>query len=382
MKKIVNASMRSLFALAFVSACALGVARAQSSGGHLVSAQSRTDRVISARAGGVNFVSGGVEVRSDGEKEWRDLRAQDELKTGDAVRTGSDGRVEILLNPGSYLRAAEGTELTMADASLDDLRVALSRGSALVEATGYSDIDLSITVTTPQSRLRIIRSGIYRIDVLPTGAAEVSLLKGRALIGSGEMLVKGGKLARAGAGGVEVSKLEKRSRDALELWSRERGKELAKANENLTRRGVRTLLANVRFNGLFDESSSYGYSGVWLLTGSGYFTFLPFYPYWQSPYGFNYWHELPVLTSGFNTACNCRQTYTPPGISRNGEPYSPPTVMPSQGGGAGGIVSSSPSPGVSVSEGTPSAEPAREPSRPAPRAEIGPEVGRSPRERP
>src|SRR5688500_1603831 len=73
----------------------------------------RDQRVISARAGGVNFVSGDVRVRRAGSEEWRALTTEDELKSGDLVRTGAGGRVEVLLNPGSYCRGAAGAELML-----------------------------------------------------------------------------------------------------------------------------------------------------------------------------------------------------------------------------------------------------------------------------
>ena len=308
-------SSRILLALLFVSACAAGVARADV----------RDARVISARAGGVNFVSGDVRVRRAGAGEWLALTVEDELKSGDAVRTGAAGRVEILLNPGSYFRAGAGTEFTLAEADLEDLRLELSNGSAVVEATGYSELDLSITVATPRARVRIVRSGVYRVDALADGGAEVAVFKGRAFVG--ETLVKGGKLARAGAGAVEVSKLDKQRRDALDLWSRERGKELARANEKLSRRSLTSVFARSSFDSLF---GAYGRgAGFWFWNDRMMcFTFVPFYAGWRSPYGF--WYETGVR-------------FYPSGNSWPG-PYSAPTVggggvpqsTPGGGGGSGG----------------------------------------------
>jgi hypothetical protein len=335
-------------------------------------------RVVSARAGGINFVSGDVRVRRAGQTEWRALSAKDELKSGDAVRTGANGRVEMLLNPGSYFRVGEGAEFSLADASLDDLRVALTRGSAIVEATGYSDLDLSITIATPQTRVRIIRSGVYRINVLPTGAAEYVVLKGRAVVGPGEtIVVKGGRVAHDGEGVVELAKLDKKERDSLDLWSRERGKELAKANERLSRRAMIAMLARTRLDNLFDEPGRYGYAGVWLWSqSSSCYTFLPFYPYWSSPYGFDYWQRAAYF-SGFNTACQCNQIYTPPVISRSGEAYNPPTTWTPSPSGSPGIVTNPP-PGVSVSDGSSAQQTIREAPQPTTRGESAP----GPRDRP
>jgi hypothetical protein len=300
--------------LAFVVVCAHMVARAQV----------RDARVISARAGGVNFVSGDVQARRSGEADWRRLSMKDELASGDDVRTGASGRVEILLNPGSYFRAGGGAEFTFSDSSLEDLRLELARGSAVVEATGYSDLDLSITIATPRTLVRIIRSGVYRIDVTPAGAAEVAVLKGRAVVGG--TLVKSGKLAREGAGIVEVAKLDKNDRDELDLWSRERGKELAKANDKLSHRGVYTTLAQARMNG-FDLWGSGG--GLWFWNGlASCYTFLPFYGNWQSPYGFWYgrYYYYPQPDRDLSPG------YTPPTISRGGTPYNPPPIWTSPGG--------------------------------------------------
>ncbi len=66
--------------------------------------QNREKFVISAKAGGINAVTGQASVHAKGESDWQQLMVTDDLDAGDRVRTASDGRVEILLNPGSYLR--------------------------------------------------------------------------------------------------------------------------------------------------------------------------------------------------------------------------------------------------------------------------------------
>src|SRR5687767_10473737 len=137
MKNIRSASLRSFSILAALCLCAV-VATGQ--------AQSRDARFISAKAGGVNYVAGKVTFRRAGETRWVALSANDDLKTGDVVKTGDHGLVEVLLNPGSYLRLGGNSEFELVDSSLDDLRVGLKSGSAVVEATGYRDMDLSIVV--------------------------------------------------------------------------------------------------------------------------------------------------------------------------------------------------------------------------------------------
>ena len=330
MKHPKSSVKRILLALLFVSACA-GAARAGD----------RDMRVISARAGGVNFVSGDVRVRRADSPEWRALSSSDELKSGDSVATGADGRVEILLNPGSYFRAGAGAEFTLAVASLDGLRLELARGGAVVEATGYEQLDLDIEVATARAVVHIVRTGIYRINALPGGEAEVAVFEGRALVGG--LTVKGGTSARTGAAGVEVSKFDKKNRDGLDLWSRDRGKELAKANENLTRRALRTAFGSNSAEELFGP---FGRTlGFWFYNSRARcYTFIPYSAYWRSPYG--YWYGTGVIYNPGST-WNGQHGYTPPnttgGVITTGGGLS--GSGPGAGGsGVGGAAPSQPVP--------------------------------------
>ncbi|HLL74207.1 MAG TPA: FecR family protein [Pyrinomonadaceae bacterium] len=262
-------------------------------------------RVISAKAGGVNHVAGDVTFKRAGATEWKRLTTSDDLKSGDAVRTGADGRAEILLNPGSYLRLGHNTEFVFAETKLDKLRLRLSSGSAVVEATGFSDIDVLVTVETPVALVEILRSGLYRFDASRAGATEVFVHSGRASVRG--VLVKGGRFVHvtAGAGTPVATKFDKKlQRDALDLWSRERAKELARINDRLQRRSVNTLMAHARFDNLFYGTGRYGHLGVWLWSPfAGCYTFLPFAYGWPSPYGFSYGMGFYYYGANFCTPC-------------------------------------------------------------------------------
>ena len=61
-----------------------------------ISAQNREKFVISAKAGGVNAVTGQATVHGKGETEWQQLSVTDDLNAGDRVRTAGDGRVDTV----------------------------------------------------------------------------------------------------------------------------------------------------------------------------------------------------------------------------------------------------------------------------------------------
>ncbi len=280
MSKAPTALIPSLIVLAMVLSLPLG--------SH---SQNREKFVISARAGGVNAVTGRATLRPHGNSEWQQLTIKEDLETGDVVRTGLDGRVEMLLNPGSYMRIGENSEFELADSSLENLEVRVIRGTAIVEVTGADDDDqLFIGITTPHARLSIVRRGLYRVNVVPGDTTELIVRKGRVMLEDSHTKVKGGNKVVFSSGSFSVAKLEKADKknwDSLEGWSKDRAQTLAKANSRLTRRDVNGFLAS--FNDDFLFSSRWGPSGLWLYNPTlGCSTFLPFRYGWGSPYGASY----------------------------------------------------------------------------------------------
>src|SRR4029453_17018809 len=156
-------------------------------------AQNREKFVISAKAGGINAVTGRAKVHLKGGADWQQLNVTDDLEAGDVVRTEVGGRVEMLLNPGSYLRLGENSEFELVNNALDNLELRLVRGTAIVEATGADDTELLINITTPHAKMAIVRRGLYRVNVVPGDATEVIVRKGRLLLSDPDAKIKGGK---------------------------------------------------------------------------------------------------------------------------------------------------------------------------------------------
>jgi hypothetical protein len=286
-------ALRCAFALAFIASFA-GIA---------LHAQTRDPRVITVRAGGVNFVSGDVQFQSIGESGWQKLNSKVDLKSGDLVKSGIGGRAEVLLNPGSYVRLGENSEFELEDTTLDSLRVKLYKGSAVVEATGYDGVSLEMAFDTPQTTTRIVQRGVYRFNVTADNVTEVIVQRGKILVGpEPSTTVTGGKFVRiAGSGGrADVAKFDKKNRDYLDLWSKSRAEELARINRSLQMRNTRAMIAATDFS-RFGRFSTLGALGIWIFDASfGCYTFLPFYYGWQSPYGGwygSYWAYSPLCGS-------------------------------------------------------------------------------------
>ena len=214
----------------------------------------------------------------------------DDLNAGDRVRTDYDGRVEILLNPGSYLRVGGDSEVELSDNTLANLEVRLLRGTAIVEATGADGLELNISISTPHTKLAIVRQGLYRLNVVPGDATELIVRKGRVILSDSHTKVKGGNKVVFSATNVSVAKLtkeEKKSqeKEEVDVWSKDRAETLAKANRRISERMLTSAFASFRDSDPFSTSRL----GLWFYNSrAGCYTFLPFFYGWGSPYGNSY----------------------------------------------------------------------------------------------
>ncbi|HWC75861.1 MAG TPA: FecR domain-containing protein [Blastocatellia bacterium] len=229
--------------------------------------------VVSAKAGAVNIVEGDASFKR-GKADWDPLIAGDELRTGDVVRTEADGRVELLLNPGSFLRIAEGSEFVFVSTSIHNLRLDLTKGSAIVEA---SAIDAPIRITAGKTRFSITQSGIYRLGVGADGKAEVWVRKGKLIV-AGKTVKGGKKVLMSGTDTPLISSFDKKAQDNFDTWSKDRAKVIIAANRKLSNRAVQ-------------RSVSLGFAGgnLWLYDPFyRSYTFLPYGYGFNSPYGGGY----------------------------------------------------------------------------------------------
>ncbi len=285
MRKARTTLNASLFVLALIFSASL-----TSFGQSQNQSQNREKFVISARAGGVNAVTGRATMRAHGNSEWQQLTIKEDLEKGDAVRTGLDGRVELLLNPGSYMRVGENSEFELANNSIENLEVRLVKGTAIVEVTGADDEELFIGITTPHARMSIVRRGLYRVSVVPGNTTELIVRKGRVMLEDSHTKVKGGNKVIFSNTTFSVARLEKGDKNdsnTLDAWSKERAQTLAKANSKISGRTMTAFASSLRND--WSNYGLWGRSGFWFFNNDiGCYTLLPLGYGWESPYGRSY----------------------------------------------------------------------------------------------
>ncbi|HET9532190.1 MAG TPA: FecR family protein, partial [Blastocatellia bacterium] len=186
------------------------------------------------RGGMINSVEGEVFARI-GKKDWRNAAVRIELRNGDGLKTGPNSRAELLLNPGSFLRVSENTEIVYTDTSVNNLKLKLVKGTAIIEVAvndrwGFIETVYSlITVATPKAEFAILPGGIYRFRVDEGGGAEVMVRKGR-VVASGA-IIREGRRASVSNGPPYVAPFDKDEMDGFDQWSKDRAKLLVQANK-------------------------------------------------------------------------------------------------------------------------------------------------------
>jgi hypothetical protein len=178
-----------------------------------------------ARPGMLNYVEGQVAI--DGQTMGRSSIGQAEVAPGQTLST-QQGKAEMLLTPGVFLRLNDHSSVRMVSPSLTDTRVELLQGEALVEAQ----------MVQKENRLDVIdhgvetileKDGIYRFDA---DRPMVSVFDGKAKVlvnDKGVDLGKGKELALA-TETMKPQKFDRDQADSLYQWSKLRSEYDAQAN--------------------------------------------------------------------------------------------------------------------------------------------------------
>jgi hypothetical protein len=178
--------------------------------------------------GAVNYVEG--QVALDGQNLSAASVGSALLETNQILTTGQ-GKAELLLTPGVFLRVGDNSEVRMVSPGLADTQVELMRGSALLEVTElFKENNLSLSVGGVVTR--IDRMGLYEFNA---DQPAISALDGEATVSQGDMhlTLKKGHTVLIAAG--QRFKAQSFNKDAVESdplyhWSKLRSEYEAQAN--------------------------------------------------------------------------------------------------------------------------------------------------------
>lgn len=239
--------------------------------------------VISAHSGVIQVVDGNAYLN---DKTVAPKFGQfPDIKEGQQFRT-EEGRAEVLLTPGVFLRMGENSSIQMISTRLTDTRVAVLSGMAIVECDEIPK-DNAILLESKGNTIMLVKHGLYRLDA---DGGRFQVYDGEAIVkgASGQLTLKGGK--QTSLSGVLMSEnFDKKTEDELYRWSSRRASYLAKAN-------VSSAMALRTSGGGYGGYSSFlgGFGGWQFNPLFGLFTFVPYTGIGYSPFGFGWWSPYTV----------------------------------------------------------------------------------------
>ncbi|MGO9894820.1 MAG: FecR domain-containing protein [Bryobacteraceae bacterium] len=231
-----------------------------------------------ARPGSVNYVEGLVTL--NGQPVDRNAIGSREMAAGQVLAT-TDGKAEVLLTPGVFLRLDSNSAVRMVSPDLADTVVELMNGRAMVEADFVAK-ENHIEIDTKGSQVVLEKNGLYEVNA---DKATVSTFDGKATVIVDERHVDVGRgrvLALVNNPKWRTQGFDRNATDSLYAWSRLRSHYMAQASAE----SARMVLVGGPYR--------YGYGGAgwfWNPWYSGW-AFLPGTGYLYSPFGFAFYSPL------------------------------------------------------------------------------------------
>ncbi len=281
--------------------------------------------------GTLNYVEGQAQIGSQALSS-KSVGAV-ELRPGQVLDT-HNGKAEVLLTPGVFLRLDNNSTAEMISPSLTDTEIGLQKGRAMIEVDElHKGNDLQLKEDGATTRL--LKTGLYEFDA---NRGQVAVYNGKAQVRADdkEVTVKGGHEIAVNEPKLKSRKFDKKAfqNDELYQWSDLRSSYLAEANADQARYIV---------NNWYAGPAWFGAGWYWDPYFATY-TFIPGDGIFYSPFGWEYFSPFYIVGTPYYYGNGPRHL---PGtvIAPNGRTSAPRTSAPRT---APPPVKSMPAPGVSA----------------------------------
>jgi hypothetical protein len=252
-----------------------------------------------AQPGAVNYVEGSVTL--DGRTITNRSIGGVEVDQGQVLGT-AQGKAEMLLTPGIFLRLDDNSAVRMISNSLTNTQVQLQNGRAMVEVDMIAP-ENRVTVVDNGYTTQLMKKGIYRFDA---NTPSVAVYDGKAVVLANDRQIELGKghelILTADLAQLKPQKFDTKNTGELYAWSKLRSGYVAQAS-----------VASAQMIYVDNPWWWYGTGWYWnpwfaswaFVPGAGYF-YGPFgFGFFAPPVVFAYapgFYHGPVYRGGFRVA--------------------------------------------------------------------------------
>jgi hypothetical protein len=178
-----------------------------------------------ALPGTINYVEGQVSI--DGRALAAKQDGNTEVQANQTLSTGN-GKAEMLLSPGIFVRAGDNSEIRMISPELVDPTIEVVRGEVMVEVD-QKPKDAQVDVLEHGATATILKQGLYDFD---SDRSKIEVMDGKVNVkdnGHSKEVGKGKEIVLNGEPLKTVS-FDRKAEDSLYRWSNVRSEYLAQAN--------------------------------------------------------------------------------------------------------------------------------------------------------
>ena len=244
----------------------------------LIGGVCEAQQIVSAHAGVVHYTEGRVYVGN--QLVVQKFGVFPDLQVGQELRT-EDGRAEVLLSPGAFLRLSQNSSVSMLSRDLSDTRFEVMTGSVMVECDELAK-GASLTVVYKGDNIQLEKHGLYRLDA---GESLFRVYDGRAVVvsGSDQLALKKGKETRLdGVLAAQSFSANPKQGDEFYGWNGLRSGYLASANVSAAQSVY--------------SSGTHWHSSAWMWDPwYGSFTFIPAGGVLFNPFGWGFYSPGLVM---------------------------------------------------------------------------------------
>jgi hypothetical protein len=228
-----------------------------------------------AQPGAVNYVEGLVTL--NGQALTRAGVGKAELAQGQVLAT-TDGRAEVLLTPGVFLRLDHNSAVRMVSTELVDTALEVMNGRAMIEAD-WVPKEAHLQLNVKGAQVVLDKKGLYEVDA---DKMAVTTYDGKAVVTAAGRHVDVNRdqtVALENNPKLHTTWVHRNSTDALYAWSKVRAEYMSE------------MSAESAQNVVMAGSPWYGPGWFWNPWYDGW-AFLPGDGYLWGPFGFGFWSPL------------------------------------------------------------------------------------------
>jgi hypothetical protein len=240
----------------------------------------------------ISFISGPVTYsRGDDPDEWDDAIENVPLTIGDRIFSPEDGRAEVQLSSGNFVRIAPRSYLSTLNLSDDVKQFYLGEGAASFNIRRLQS-DEVIEIDTPNASVTLDEPGNYRIAVDEDGNSRITVRRGRVMVAASgrQIAVENSEIRVYGIDSPRYEIVGLPGIDAFDRWASERDSRYDRSYTDAYRYASDDIIGaeDLAEYGRWEQIPDYGYAWTPTSVAAGWMPFSDGRWFWQDPWGWTW----------------------------------------------------------------------------------------------